>query len=706
VSARVITRLITFALGGLVLACGDAEEPSGEDGCPASIWAAPRRGGVVPSVLGQWSQWSMATPMSRFDATWWLAEPTLPPGEYGYLIVEEGEAALDPHNGLGGFRASDGVEVSWLVVDDCTSPRVGAELDDDGALRLRPIAAQGAAPPETIELRRGDDVLAEVSVADDDGAAALPQLDLPRGRHALEARTRDREGVVGPDTPFAVFSDPIAPERADDVIYHVMIDRFRGDEGAVLAPPPSPGVRAGGTLSGVRAELERGALEAVGASTLWLSPVYLNPDELRVGREDDHLYEGYHGYWPVDTRAVDPRIGGEAELDALVAAAHDRGIRVVLDLVPNHYDITNARVDATAEEGWFNVRDPVCVCGMPDCPWSTEIQRCWFTPYLPDLRLEHPDALLAAIDDALWWQGRFGIDGFRVDAVPMMPRAATRRIYRAVRDAVGPASGSLLLGEVFTGPGEAGIAALRYHLGPDGLDSTFDFPTMWAIRDVLTGRVGFDALVRVLEAEDDALAGSGAVLARMLGNHDTARIASVVAGDDGRDPWDDPPPAVVDAEVLARVRLGFALVLTLPGIPVLYYGDEFGVPGAADPDNRRVMPDPAALDASALALFGDVARLGQLRRCMKTMRRGGWRRVGASADHFAFVRELPGDAPALVVLSASSDATSLTIPATVAAGWYTDVMSGERLEIGATGATIELPPWGVRVLVSEEHACA
>lgn len=701
---RLVGRALSLALA-CVSACGESESGLPPGTCAAAVWSIPSRAGTEPAVLGAWSGWTEPVPMVAFDDRWWVAELALPPGEHGYLIVEEGEAHLDPLAGLGGWRRSDGVEVSWLVVDECLAPRVAVE-QDAGVLRVETLPARDEAAIDSVAVSIDGEARARLQLGPGETTTTVATTGLSRGRHVVELVARDAAGRSGPAVRHAVWTDPIAAEHADAVIYHVMIDRFRGDGGVALGPPATPGVRAGGTLDGVRAELERGTFDALGASTLWLSPVYVNPEGLRPGREDDHLYEGYHGYWPVDARAVDERIGGTAALEALVASAHARGVRVVLDLVPNHYDETNPVVAANLDAGWFNRRDPTCVCGAADCPWSTHIETCWFTPYLPDVRLQHPDALATAIDDALWWQRSFGIDGFRVDAVPMMPRAATRRIFDAVRRAEGPRAQSLLVGEVFTGAGDAGVAALRYHVGQHGLDSVFDFPTMWAIRDVLTGAAGFDALVAVLQAEDEALDGSGVVLARMLGNHDTARIASVVAGDDGRDPWDDPPPAEVGVDVLARVRLGFATVFTLPGIPTVYYGDELGMAGAADPDSRRVMPDEAELGAPALALRADVMRLGGLRRCMPALRRGTWRSVGVSAAHLAFVRELQDEAPALVVLSAADSTTRVTVPAAVAPGWYKDAMSDARVEIGTGGAELELPPFGVRVLIPEEHACA
>src|SRR5690606_17789942 len=110
-------------------------------------------------------------------------------------------------------------------------------------------------------------------------------------------------------------------------------------------------------------------------------------------------------------------------------------------------------------------------------------------------------------------------------------------------------------GEVYTGAGTWGIDAIRYYLGPDGLDSVFDFPLMWAIRDAVAHEsAGFDALEDMLVEIDRATAGSGAVLGRILGNHDTTRFFSEAHGDAGGDPWAAPAEQAEDAVAFARMR--------------------------------------------------------------------------------------------------------------------------------------------------------
>lgn len=696
----------SFAL--VLAACGDVEGLA-PGTCRAVVWAIPERDADTLEVVGAWDGWSDGVAMREFDeAPWWVADFGLPPGEYGYLVVERGEARLDDNNPLGGFRESDGLEVSWLVVPPCATPHVevvAVDAEADGHLvELAYTPRDGGSELDRDALAVTIDG-ASVTTRWQDDRLQLPAL--PRGRHVLELEARDEDGTAAPHARAIVWSDPIAPTFADAIVYQVVVDRFRGDGGSVLAPPSTPGERAGGTLDGVRAEIERGRFDALAVSTLWISPVYVNPDDARPARDDpDHLVTGYHGYWPVDSRGVDERIGGATALHALVEAAHARGIQVLFDIVPNHYDEQNPRVLAHADDGWFNRRDPLCICGAPDCPWSTEIETCWFAPYLPDVRLQSNDALATAIDDAIWWQREFAIDGYRFDAVPMMPRAATRRLLHAVRRDAAPASATVHVGEVFTGGGSDGIEAIRYHLGPAGLDSAFDFPLMWTIREAVAGgEAGFDAVEAVIAGNDAAIEGSGAVMARMLGNHDTPRVLSAIAGDAGADPWDDPPAQPLDPELFARLRLAFALVFTLPGAPVVYYGDEIGLAGANDPDSRRVMPDDAELADVQTGLATDVGRLARLRRCLPALRRGARVSVGATSSHLAFVRDAGDDAPALVVLSRASAPTALTVPAAVPPGWYKDAMSGERVEIAEGGASLELAAFDVLVLVPETNDC-
>lgn len=644
--------------------------------------------------------------MRSFEGGWRVATFSLPPGEYGYQVVEANEGRLDATHGLTRFRSSDGQEVSRLEVHACDAPRIAQVHTslDTGALQLRAQvepSRTGAELDASAVLVNGKPNAAAVV-----GEFLELEVDaLVTGKHALEIQVADVQGATQTQT-VDVWMDPRAEHAEDQIIYQIMIDRFHGDGGTALSDPPNPGARAGGTLDGITAQLKNGMFDALPITTLWLSPVYLNPEEARGGT-DGQMYEGYHGYWPVDSRGVDPRIGGEAALHALVAEAHARGIRVLLDIVPNHVYETNPRYADYLAMDAVHLRDPLCVCGQPDCPWDQNIRTCWFVPYLPDLRFEAPGVLEQAVQDALWWQETFDLDGFRVDAVPMMPRAVTRRIASAVRAQVLNPDASFALGEIFTGPGSSGTEVLRYYLGPDALDSAFDFPLMWALRNAVAAQgAGFDAVEASLQHTHSAVEGSGATLGVMIGNHDVTRFISEVVGDAGVDPWGDVPPAQpTDAEAYARQRMALGLVLTLPGAPVLYYGDEVGLAGGRDPDNRRVMPSPDALLPAQRQLLETTQRLTRARRCLPALRRGERVPLQASANSWAFMRDAGDDGPVVIIAHRGDEPDTLRLGSQVYAGAYRDLLTG-TVAVLEPDSVLTLEPWSLQVLVPAAHACA
>ena len=718
-----IARLTALA-GALpaITSCGAEPAPTTPTrDCESVVWALPARSDASVAVIGSWDGWAApGLPMVPFEgggpgggeaaAGWQVARFSPPPGEHGYLVVEEGVSALDDHNPLSTYRGDK--EVSLLLAPDCALPELRVdtiEATDSGDVDVRAtlLARPGGSPldPGSVTAKTlGGDPVGIESATPEDGAIVLRATGLLPGKHTLILEAADGDGKRAAARGVA-WVKPAQRSWSEGVLYHLVIDRFRGDGGAILDPPAAPGARAGGTLGGVTTEIERGTFEALGVTALWLSPVYLNPEEAREGR-DGNFSEGYHGYWPLDSRAVDPRIGGAEALRALVAAAHQRGMRVLLDLVPNHIYEDNPRYAAHKLDGWFNDGPDQCVCGAPGCAWD---ETCWFTPYLPDLRWQHPDAMRAAVDDTVWWSEEFDIDGLRIDAVPLMPRAATRRMAHALRASSASRADNFIVGEVFTGPGEAGIRQIRYHLGPDGLDSAFDFPLMWAIRGAIaSGAGGFDEVEAILRSEDVEFAGSGVVLARILGNHDTTRFVSEANGDAGGDPWVLPPSQPSGELPYVRQRMALALLFTLPGVPTLYYGDEVALAGAGDPDCRRVMPALDGLAANQAAVLEAARRLGKLRACSASLRAGDRIPLVATAETYGFVRDAGDGLPVIALFSTAGAPASIPMLATaVPPGVYVDVISGEEIPISEDGApaSVMVEPRSFRILTPASSPC-
>jgi hypothetical protein len=237
---------------------------------------------------------------------------------------------------------------------------------------------------------------------------------------------------------------------------------------------------------------------------------------------------------------------------------------------------------------------------------------------------------------------------------------------------------------------------------------------MWALRDVIArGARGFDALEAEIAAGEAAFAGSGAAIAHILGNHDTSRFASEAAGDAGGDAWSRPPPQPTGDEPYRRHLLGLAAILTLPGLPVLYYGDEVALAGAGDPDCRRVLPDVLAerppLSAQQAQVLEGTRRLGRLRRCLPALRRGVRRPLLALGDHDVALLAPPaaeGDpsAAALVVLSRDRAAARLRV-AGVPAGSYRDALSGRALDARGADVEIDAAPLSAAVYIPAGSPC-
>jgi glycosidase len=649
------------------------------------------------------------------DGAWWMASAPVPPGEHGYLIDEGGVRRLDSYNPLTTYRGAE--EVSLLVAPDCGSPALRVDSvagSEAGNIALKATflarpdgrALDPASVSASIEGGPALSIITKASA--EDGVIEARASGLERGKYTVVIEAADAEGRRAEAARAAVWVKPAMEKFEDGLLYHLMIDRFLGDGGAALPPPKTLTSRAGGTLSGVRSALESGYFDDLGVTALWLSPVYQNPVEPREGR-DGHMSEGYHGYWPLDSRGVDPRIGGRDALVDLVRAAHARGLRVLLDLVPNHVYEANPRFVENAASGWFHDGPDQCVCGTPGCGWGERIQTCWFTSYLPDIRWEHPDAMRAGVEDALFWSSQFDLDGFRIDAVPMIPRAATRRIAAALRASAAPRSASLLLGEVFTGEGTGGVQSIRYHLGEAGLDSAFDFPSMWAMRKVVAaGAGGFDELERVLAEEEATYAGSGSVMSRIIGNHDTTRFLSEANGDAWSDPWSTPPVQPSDPAVYARHRIAIALLLTLPGMPTMYYGDEVALAGGPDPDSRRVMPSLSSLSPEQGETLDVARRLGKLRACSSDLRRGDRVLLVATSHTYAFTRDAGVGSPVIALFSTADEPSSIPVFETAAPpGLYIDVMTGAEVPVGVSGApaAVDVPPKSFRVLVGAASPC-
>lgn len=680
--------------------------------CSITVWHHAASPDTQVEIVSSWTGWKrpgVLLPATRADG-WRVTSFDLPAGEQQYAIVDDGLWLTDENVGTTAFH--DGQEVTWVDVPDCSHAALridSATGSDDGHAKLAAtfLAAKDGprVNPSDVAITNAQGQLLPFDGKDVDpsrGTIAFSVSGLAPGKHDLFVHATDASGKEAIPARATVWIEKREWDWRDAVIYQVMVDRYRDAKGA-LAAPADPGGWAGGNVDGVRAAIESGELGKVGFNAIWLSPLYLSPAGSFPGL-DGHSYAGYHGYWPKDSRSLDPRFASEASLDALVASAHAHGIRVIFDVVPHHVHQEHPYVAAHADGSWFTDWGGGCVCGTGSCTWQAHAQDCWFAPYLPSLEWHRGDVADRATSDVSWWLDRFDADGLRLDAVPMMPRAATRRIAADVRARFDQGGHhTYLLGENFTGAG--GYEALRYQLGPFGLDGEFHFPLMWALRSAIAW--GSSSLADVDTAMHEGEAdwrGSGAVMALMIGNHDVTRFASESAGDASGDGF-VPAPQPTDALVYAKQRLALGMVLTMPGAPVVYYGDEIALAGRADPDSRRVMPAESALTTDMRATRDFMTKLATLRSCSDALRRGGYRTLVADGEHLAFARETDQGQRAIVVVFRNG-ATGIDAPMPqIPAGSWIDALTGEALAIDPVRTTITPAPWSMRVLLPAGDKC-
>jgi glycosidase len=673
--------------------CGTHEEPRIQGrSCGIVVWHKPASDSAKVELVAGWEGFVGVHPMERAGDGWRAIALSPPAGEQVYGILEDGQWVTDQTIGTTAYATVAGVlrEVTAREVPHCEVPMLGVESASSSAVVVKFSASASGDPldPASVSATLGAERL-RVSI---DGDRVTVSPTLPAGKHRIVFSARDTAGRDAEGTVATVWNEARAWDWRDAVIYQVVVDRFRDRAGKPLALPSPFSARAGGHVDGVRSAIEDGTFAALGVNTLWLSPLYLNPKGEWPGL-DGKSYSSYHGYWPIAARALHPAVADEASLDALMTAAHVRGMRVLFDVVPNHVHEQHPYV--TAHPSWFTRGGEACVCGAPGCDWATHELTCRFATYLPDFDFRDLEASKQVAADVDWWIDRFQGDGVRIDAVPLMPRSEIRRIAATLRKRWDhPGNRTFALGETFVGAGDQ--SALRYFLGPFGLDSEFDFPLMWSLRAVLAEKSApMTSLEAAIRESEQAWEGSGAVMSLIVGNHDVARFVSVAHGDSG-DGW-TPAPQPTDAETIDRLGVALGAIFALPGAPTIYYGDEVALAGAGDPDQRRTLPADDALAPTQTQLRDRVRAMGKARGCLPALRRGTYRTLASDAEHLVFARELDGESTVVVVLTRTAGPFVASLPG-IATGIWVDALSGHELPLAAT-TTFSEPSLSVRYYV-------
>jgi alpha-glucosidase len=460
-------------------------------------------------------------------------------------------------------------------------------------------------------------------------------------------------GLVGHDVPdaddFVLTTDPPGPDwHLRSVVYEIFPDRFAttgagGDPPAWAVPrawhqlpngrsPDTPYEWFGGDLPGVEAHLDH--IERLGANVIYLTPVF------PAGST--------HRYDATTFEHVDPLLGGDEALASLTRAAHARGMRVVSDLTTNH---------TGDKHEWFTAGERELYLFDED----GDYEAWWGVKTLPKLNWRSPELRRRFQHVARkWLQPPYELDGWRVDVANMSGRTGATDLNRDVAPTLRRvlSGDSLLVAEHFHDyrPDFRGWHGVMNYAGFSkpvwiwlhGFEQrAFEMP-------VPLPRLGGEAVTETMRAFRAGVPWQFALHSwAILDSHDTARFRTVAGS-------------------MERQLVGVGLQMTLPGVPMLFAGDELGMEGEWGEDARRTIQ----WDEPLPPLFEQYRRLIALRRSSDVLARGGLRYVFVDDDVIAYLRELRRER--LLCLASRAPHEPLQLPLRVEETLYGEAPEDDR----------------------------
>lgn len=552
------------------------------------------------------------------------------------------------------------------------------------------------------------------------------------------------------DVPAPADADAPAPVRqpgGDEQFYFVLTDRFANgdtsnDTGGVVKDgepstdrlqtgfdPTDKGFYHGGDIAGLIEKLDY--IDGLGTTAIWLTPSFTNRYVQGTG---DDVSAGYHGYWITDFTSIDPHLGTNDDLDALIAAADARGIKIYFDIITNHtadiidyeegeygYRPTTAPpytpfvpegLEDAKTPAWLN--DPTHYNNRGNSTWAGESVILGDFDGLDDLDTSQQAVVDGFVDVYADWKER-GIAGFRIDTVKHVDFSFWEKWTTAIKKSPG-AEDFFMFGEVY----DADPTKLSPYVRDTDMDSVLDFTYQSAASAFASG-TGPRVLQRLFDGDDyyTTPTKNAHALPTFLGNHDMGRLGYVVKD---------------QADALARSELAHSLMYLTRGQPVVYYGDEQGFVGSVgdgkDKNARQSLfdsqvdefRDQALLDGSSGAgdhygtdgaLYTHIAGLAALRSAHPALSDGAQveQHVAAGPGVYAFSRvDTAADAPAeyLVAVNNATTASTVELTALTPDATFAPLYgTAAAVTSGADGmVAVTVPPLGALVLQAQSPLAA
>lgn len=479
-------------------------------------------------------------------------------------------------------------------------------------------------------------------------------------------------------------------------LYFLMVDRFSNGNYMNDRPLNQSDVipiadYMGGDLEGLINILDSGYFENFGFNTVWLSPIGRNP-EGAWGLWDKggvkSKFSGYHGYWPISSVLPDSRLASKKSIKKLLNSAHSKDLNVLVDYVANHIHLDHPvykkhpewTTSLYLEDGSLNTEK-----------WDSHRLTTWFDTHLPTLDLRRPEVVNPMTDSALVWVRDYGFDGYRHDATKHVDVLFWRTLTKKIKTEVNTDKRKRIfqIGETYGSPD-----LISSYIGPGLLDAQFDFNLYDAAVNFFADLSG-DAtqLMGVLETSLKTY-GFHHLMGNISGNQDRPRFISIAGKE--INPQEDTKLAGYTREIGAgdsisyyKLALLHAFNHSIPGVPVIYYGDEYGMPGANDPDNRRMMKFNG-YNSSEIALRNTVQNIVKARRQNMALN-FGFTEVQAPRKDVLYIIRSYLDTKVEIILNngPNSFTKKITSPRKVIAG---------KGELGIN--QIVIPPYGFVYLAS------
>ena len=435
-------------------------------------------------------------------------------------------------------------------------------------------------------------------------------------------------------------------DHQSQILYSLMIDRFNNGNTANDWKINSPEVLdkvdyQGGDLAGITAKINDGFFQDLGVTTIWISPITQNPyDAWGQNVNPDTKFSGYHGYWPIYSTVVDKRFGTEDELREMLSTAHGNEMNVILDYVANHLHINSPVLQEHPD--WTT--DLILPDGRENIAlWDEQRLTTWFDKHIPTLDLEREEVCEPMTDSALHWVKNFEFDGYRHDACKHIPLNYWRMLTHKMKSAM-PERNMWQIGETY-----GSVELIGSYVKSGMIDSQFDFNLYHNSRDVIVDEGRSMRLIAATVEESEAAYGSHHTMGNITGNHDKPRFISLAGGDmplwgidDKAEGWHREVVVGDMDKGYAGLQLLKAIITTVPGVPCIYQGDEFGVPGANDPDNRDMMTFEGYNDYQ-MKEYAQTQALLKYRRSSMPMMYGDFRTLYVDDEAWVFLRHYMGD---------------------------------------------------------------